>query len=156
MIAVRNVLLSGQRGPRTDQIATSTFYTPEIRADAAEETLYKFALEALEGAPTTASFTVRFQIALRTSRGVMGQGLGEDNYTDKAPIWVTINADTHRDLLPDGDWPTRLANQTTTLPLLIVRRIRGGFSHRLAITPTYAGGTNPAFVMSCENELRYV
>lgn len=156
MIAVRNVILSGQRGPRADQIASGTFYTPEVRADAADETLYKFLVESLEGAPTSASLRVWFQVAMRTTGGVVGEGLGQDNFTDKKPVWVTINAVDQEHLLPDGDWPTRMANQATSPPRMVMRRIKGGMSHRLAIQVVYSGGTTPAFVMSCENEVRYL
>lgn len=155
MLACRNVILSGQRGPQKDAIAVAAFTTPEIRADAATETLYKFVVEAVEGAPTSALLTVAFQAAHRTTGGVVGQGVGQDNFTDRKPVWQTLNSDEHRDLLPDGDWPTLLADQTLAAPVVFFRRIRGGMSHRLLITPTLTGGTTPAFVMSVENEVRY-
>lgn len=140
MIAVRNVLLSGQRGPQKNAIPNGTYYTPEIRADAARETVYTFAVEAVEGAPASALLQVRFQVAQRSTRGVYGQAFGEDNFTDKSPLWQTIDAVNHAHLLPGGDWPTRMANQSTVAPFVVTRRILGGMSHRLAITSTQAGG----------------
>lgn len=139
-IAVRNIILQGQRGPRLDQAMNGTFYTPEIRADAAEETLYTLTIEGLEGAPASASYRVWFEMAHRNTRGVYGKGFGEDNFVDKGYKWVTMNAVDHAGLLPDGDWPTRVANQASTFPLTLTRRIKGGFSHRLRITCTTGGG----------------
>lgn len=57
--------------------------------------------------------------------------------------------------VPDGDWPSPLADETLAAPVLYLRRILGGFSHRLAITPSFTGGSSPGFVMSLECETRY-
>lgn len=152
MITARNIILSGQFGPTTDVPATGVFYTPEIRADAAEEVVYRFVVESLEGTPTNAWVTVAFQICQRTSGG----GLGDiGKHTDAVPIWQTVDANTHRGLLPDGDWPTRVAYEASVLPIVLSRRIRGGCSNRLAIAPGYIGGTTPAFRMTAECEVRY-
>lgn len=152
MIGCRNILLSGQTGPIVGTVATSVFTTPEIRAGAAIETVYRFVIEGITGSPTTASLTAKFQMAQRTTGGQTG---GAGAVTDALPIWSDMNADTGRDLLPDGDWPTLIADQTLASPLVIVRRVKGGFSHRLAITPTFTGGTSPAFSMTLEAEVRY-
>lgn len=152
MITARNLLMSGMKGPTTLAIATSTFYTPEHRADAAIETLYRLTIEGLDGAPTSALLTVAFQICQRSSNGVTG---GIAAYTDAVPVWSTIDANRHGGFLPDGDWPTRIANQASTFPLMFTRRIRGGCSNRLAITPSYGGGTTPAFRITLESETRY-
>lgn len=138
--------MSGQKGTRIDQVATSTFYLPEFRASAAEEIVYKFAIERLDGAPTSASLQVFFEAAMRTTGGAVGD---QSDFTDANPIWRTLNAMDDAHLLPDGDWPTRMANQATTFPRgPVIRTIKGGFSHRLRIVPSYSGGTAPAFVMS--------
>lgn len=141
MLAVRNVLMSGMRGPQLNAIPNGTYYTPEIRADAAVETIYTLVVEGIEGSPASALLNARFQIANRSTRGVYGKGFGEDNFTDKKYAWQTIDAVNHEHLLPGGDWPTRIANQSTAgFPMVITRRIKGGMSNRLAITSTQAGG----------------
>ncbi|NDK91021.1 hypothetical protein GYA93_15725 [Gordonia desulfuricans] len=154
MIVCENILLSGQRGPRIDQIATSTFYLPPIRAEAAEDVVYEFSIETLEGAPASASLGVFFEAAIRTTGGAVGD---QSDFTDANPMWRQLNAMDDGALLLDGDWPTRMANQATTFPRgPIVRRIKGGVTHRLRVTPSYSGGTSPAFVMSCTAKVRYL
>lgn len=152
MITCRNVLLSGQTGPQENAAATSVFYTPEIRSQGAVETLYKFVVEDVVGSPSSASLTVAWQAALRTTMGNVGD---TTDFTDANPVWVTIAAASYAAILPDGDWPSPLADETLAAPVLYLRRILGGFSHRLAITPSFTGGTSPGFVMSLECETRY-
>lgn len=154
-ISVRNLLINGFCGPRTDQNATTPFTTPEIRADAAKETLYRITVEGLTGAPTAARLFVRFQVAQRTSGGIFPgtPGLAQ---TDQNPVWVEINANAHRGILPDGDWPTRIWRNEDGGPYIVERRILGGGSNRLWINPSnMLDGINPGIIMSIEAEVRY-
>lgn len=167
MIAIRNTLLSGQCGPRTDShllafgttgSATKPFATPEIRADAAKEVLYRLVIEGTTGAPTVARLFVRFQVAQRITGGVIPglPGAEPDPQTDNRPIWSEINANTHGGILPDGDWPTRVWRSEDGGPYIVERRILGGSSNRLWINPSnMTDGTNPGIVMSLEAEVRY-
>lgn len=157
MIAVRSLLLSGQCGPKTDVRAIAPFYTPEIRADNAVETVYRFTIEGMVGTPTSARLFARFQVGQRTSGGVI-PGLGVeavDPQTDNRPIWQNVDANSNPALMPDGDWPTRLWRNEDGNNVVIERRIKGGSSNRLWVNPSLVGGTNPGIIMTLEVEVRY-
>lgn len=64
-------------------------------------------VEQVTGAPTAARLRAQFEVLQPTSSGVI---------TDAAPggIWTPVDADLHPASLPDGDWPTTIADQTTT------------------------------------------
>lgn len=149
--------MSGQCGPRTDVNKTSPYTTAEIRADAAVDTIYRITIEDVTGAPTSARLFVRFQIGQRTSGGIIPglAGAEPDPQTDNRPLWTTINANSHPDMLPDGDWPTRAWRSEDGGPYTITRRIRGGGSHRLWINPSLVGGTDPGIILTIETETRY-
>lgn len=172
MISCRSVILNGQSGPthigdppRTGTHPTGRFATPTIRARAAKETVWKILVQSIEGAPSAALLTMRFEAAIATSGGNLvppaGVGAygptGDPRYywTDLRPQWVILNADEHAALLPDGDFPTQVATSTLAAPVLLIRRVAGGFDHRLSINPTVSGGTNPHFPLSIEVEVRY-
>jgi hypothetical protein len=157
LIAVRNVLLSGQCGPKTDINATAPFTTPEIRADSAVDTVYRFTIEGTTGTPTNARLYVRFQVGQRTTGGIIPglAGAEPDPQTDNRPLWYTIDANTHPTLMPDGDWPTRLWRNEDGNNIIVERRIKGGSSHRLWVNPVLAGGTSPGIIMTLECEVRY-
>lgn len=157
MIAIRNLLLSGQCGPGTDVYSTSPYTTAEIRADAAVETVYRLTVEGTSGEPTTARLYARFQIAQRTSGGIIPglAGVDPDPQTDARPLWTTISANSHPDLLPDGDWPTRIWRSEDGGPWTVTRRIRGGHSNRLWVNPQLAGGTTPGIIVTLEAIVRY-
>lgn len=162
VISVRNVLLNGQPGPKAGVIPTGRFNTPTIRARTATETVWKILVQSIDGAPTSAILTARFEAGIGTSFGNatppagVGVGVGGQYYwTDLHPTWQILDADQHAGLLPDGDFPTQLANQTLAAPVLYIKRVVGGFDHRLSINPFYSGGTSPAFQLSIEAEVRY-
>lgn len=171
MISVRNLFLNGQAGPRDKPgvtldtpIPVTPFYLPTMRTRNADETVWKILIQSLEGSPTAASLFMRFEGGLSTSGGDLtppeGIGVyppnGERYYwTDLRPQWTVLDGDTHRALLPDGDFPKVVASGTMTLPILYIKRIKGGFDHRLRINPSYTDGTTPAFKMTIEAETRY-
>lgn len=165
-VSVRSVLLNGQPGPIRGTIPATgvTFYTPRIRgARSAQEVVWKICVESVLGSPTTASLAMAFQAGISTSQGNqtppsgVGDGEGGNRYyfTDVAPQYQTLNDDEHGTLLKDGDFPIVLADQTLAAPKLFIKRVVGGFDQRLAITPTYSGGTSPQFIMTIEIEVRY-
>lgn len=145
--------MSGQTGPIIGTPATSVFALPELRCDAAVETIYRITVEGASGSPTSAVLKAEFQIAQRTSGGA-SQGAGA--VTDALPIWQTIDANTHASLLPDGDWPTRIWRVEDATTVVVARRILGGHSHRLRLTPSLGGGTTPGIIMTVEAETRYL
>lgn len=53
-------------------------------------------------------------------------------------------------ILPDGDFPGVLADQTLAAPRVITRKVAGGSRTRLVLTPTFTGGTSPAFKVSAQ------
>ncbi|KQR97707.1 MAG: hypothetical protein J0I33_07835 [Microbacterium ginsengisoli] len=59
------------------------------------------------GAPTAAALTAYFEVLQPTSDGAI---------TNAYPggMWTRLDADTHPFALPEGDWDTMLADQTTT------------------------------------------
>lgn len=156
MITVRNMLLNGQYGQRSAAEGAGTYYFPIMRTNAAVETVYAVTIERLVGAPSSARLQLFFQSVQSTSQGIDSS----NNVTDLKPLPFTLNADDHRDLLPDGDWPTTVADQTMTTTvgassIHLIRRIKGGFQHRLGFTQSFTGGTTPAFVMTIEQQVRY-
>lgn len=164
--SVRSVLLNGQAGPKRDgTIPTSRFNTPTIRARAARETVWKILIQSIEGAPTAAALTMRFEAAIGTSGGNLTPPAGVGMYgangtpqyywTDLRPQWQILNADDHANLLLDGDFAPQVASNSLAAPLLLIKRVAGGFDHRLSINPFYTGGTNPFFPLSIETEVRY-
>lgn len=165
-VSMRSVLLNGQPGPIRGTLPTSgvTFYTPRIRgARSAKEVVWKILVESVAGSPTTATLGLAFQAGISTSKGnqtpPVGTGDGEGGqryyFTDVAPQYATLNDDEHAALMPDGDFPVVAADQTLAAAKLYVKRVVGGFDQRLAITPTFSGGTSPQFILSIEIEVRY-
>lgn len=149
--------MSGQCGPKTDVNETTPYYTPEIRADAAVETLYKITIEGTTGTPDAARLYARFEVAQRTSGGIIPglAGVDPDPQTDNRPLWTQINANSHRGILPDGDIPTRLWRSEDGGPYTVTRRILGGCSNRIWLNPQLVGGTNPGIIVTIEAEVRY-
>lgn len=153
MIVCRNILMSGQTGPILGTPATTAFTTPELRCDDADEVVYRITVEGTVGSPTSAFLKAEFQIAQRTTNGEFG---GSEAYTDRNPIWQSIDANTHGGMLPDGDWPTRIWRSEDGTTVVVQRRIRGGCSNRLKLTPIISGGTSPGIKITVEAEVRYV
>lgn len=58
-------------------------------------------------------------------------------------------------ILPGGDFPRVLADQTLASPRLVTRKVAGGQRTRLVLTPTFTGGTAPAFSVSATATARY-
>lgn len=150
MITVRNILLSGQKGPFGTAEGSGTFYFPTCWSEAAQETVYQFSVEAVGGAPTSALLTAKFQSIQKTSQGNLA-----NSWTFMNPQYFDLAAAGNAGLLPDGDWPAVMADETLAGPVSFIRRIRGGFPHRLAFTQTFTGGTEPYFYMTIEQLIRY-
>lgn len=68
---------------------------------------------------------------------------------------VTGSVGSTRAYLPAGDWPALLADQNLAAARSIMRTIKGGFRHRVVLTPAFTGGTSPAFVVSCVAQTRF-
>jgi hypothetical protein len=60
-----------------------------------------------------------------------------------------------RGLLPGGDFPGVLADQTLAAPRLVTRKVVGGMRTRIVLTPTFTGGTTPSFKVSATATARY-
>jgi hypothetical protein len=90
-------------------------------------------VSACTGAPTAASLRAYFEVLQPTSGGAM---------TDAYPggMWTRVDADMHPNSLPDGDWPTQIADQTTTSQAIDKMVISSG-STAISIG---AGGSQPA------------
>lgn len=132
MIVCRNVLLSGQCSPRNIAVDVNPvpFYFPEHRAWWCTDTVYTIVVEAVLGAPTTASLTARFQVAQPTSQGLVGSS----NYVDTLYIWADMPSD-------NGDWPVKVGDETSVNRMTVLR-VAGGISHRLVLDPAFTGGAS--------------
>lgn len=167
VITVRNMMVNGGVGPKADgTIATSRFNFPTVRARAALETVHKFYILRLDGAPTAASITARFDMGIGTTATPEAPTSPNELFyaddpaqprwfTDGRPQFVPMNEVEHGGLLPDGDWPAPLASTGFVGPALFIRRVKGGFDHRLSVNPNYSGGTSPKFIFTYEFEVRY-
>lgn len=161
-ISCRNILLSGQTGPKTNTPGGPSFSLPEHRADAAQQTIYRILVEGIGGdtPPTSAVLRARFQICQRTGNGCNPDGsINRDAVTDASPVWTTIDENSQPNLLPYGDWPTRLwrlQDYDANNPFIIERSIRGGCSNRLMLFTEIGGGsTNAGIRLTVESETIY-
>ena len=143
MIVLRNLLMSNQPFPGVSAPAAGAWvYSPIIRTEAALEVLYNVGVNGLDGAPTTARLEMKFQSVLQTNGTII----------DGSPQYFDL---TDPAMLPDGNWPDPLANETLVAPVSVIRRIKGGIRHRLAWRMTFTGGTTPAFRLTIEQLQRY-
>lgn len=166
-VAVRNLLLNGQAGPRVNPtqhpqstgLPPSTWYLPGGRCFDAEWVDWVILIQSLQGAPTTASIRFGFEIGLPTTHGDVqpqpAPGTYNFSYTDAYPAWQPISVNSHPHMLPDGPWPAVAADETLTGEVMLLRRIRGGVNHRVRVDSSYTGGTNPAFILTVEQIQRY-
>lgn len=165
-VTITNILLNGQTGPRatpTDNPQTNTpppsWYIPGGRTLECEWVEWIVIVQSLQGAPTAATFNLGYEMGVTTSFGneqpQASPGTYNFSYTDARPYWQGFRAADYPDLLPDGDWPENLATHTTVLPLMLKRRVRGGFLHRLRVTTTMTGGTDPDFLLTVHQNQRY-
>lgn len=147
-----NVLLSNYK------LTTSgTLYvTPEIEVEGGELIDFDVLVESISGGPSAASLAAKFQVAPIEYNGF---NMNTDVTSGVQRPWIdVVAADTFTGhLLTDGAWPTTLADQTLAAHRLVNRRLRVPALARLvrlALTPTYTGGTAPAFrvtvASSCE------
>jgi hypothetical protein len=80
---------------------------PEMDTPGHIDTQVSITVEKVTGAPTTAQLQARFEVLQQTTGGAI---------TGSYPggLWTPLDADLHPNLLPDGDWPATIADQTTT------------------------------------------
>lgn len=103
----------------------------------AEEVTFIIDVQAINGAPTTASLKAKFQFCLPH---VEGEQFVKERWFDLETVQVD-------NLIVDGaDFPNPLADKTTTLPKTIQRTIKGfGYRTRVLLEPSFTGGTSPSF-----------
>lgn len=166
-VVIQNIMLNGQAGPKavpTDNpqvtgLPGSSWYIPGGLTLACDWVEWIVIVQSLQGAPTTARFNLGFEMGVTTSFGneqpQASPGTYNFSYTDARPYWQSFRATDYPDLLPDGEWPEDMATQATSLPLMVKRRVRGGFRHRLRVTTFYSGGTSPAFLLTVHQNQRY-
>lgn len=139
MISVKNVLLSGQRDSnKTATVNPATLNFPENDARWADDVIYTIVVESVVGAPTTALLVAKFQVAQTTTQGISGGDFS--HVTDNTYVWADV---------PSQDWPVTVGDKDSVNRVTVLR-IAGGLRHRLVLTPTFTGGTAPAFVLSAE------
>lgn len=107
----------------------------------AKELTYQIYVKQLNGAPTAATLTAKWQIFIPAT-GTFAQ------YT--AGVWIDIEAAQLNKLLVEGaDYPSPLATEATTFPIAFQRTITHfGYAARVVLTPTFTGGTTPSFSIS--------
>lgn len=123
MITSESLLLNGQPHPIPTYLPLSgeAVIGPRLQAGrSAVEIVWQVLVEDLLGSPTTASLAFGIQQGFRTTRGYqpppsgIGGGVGGSswNMTDVAQQWYTIDGAADAALLPDGDFPIQIADQT--------------------------------------------
>lgn len=121
------------------------YKSAEIEAMGAKEVQWAILVESITGAPTTASLAAKFQV------GAYEYGGYNIDYEPNADVvtWQDVAAADGftGHLLLDGAWPAPLADQTLSTRRFVVRRLRLAFPGlvRVVMTPTFTGGTSPAF-----------
>jgi len=131
-------------------LAAGTVYTNDIEFDAGETPIFDVAIEAVSGAPSAASISVKFQIAQ-----IAFNGFNIGTETNVMPLtWQDVVAGDGftGHLLLDGAWPASLADQTLAAKRVVSRSIKIPALARivrLAITTVFTGGTAPRFKVTC-------
>lgn len=108
--------------------------------DYASEVTFIVDVQALNGAPTSASLAAKVQ-------GVMPHTTGYEMLNERL---FDLDAAQAAALTADGqDWPAAVATEGSAFPVTIQRTYKGfGKDLRLVLTPSFSGGTSPAFVVS--------
>lgn len=131
--------------------ATGPFYTSEQGRDYLDSVTV-ITVEKILGAPTTVTITPKFQLWHSVIGGNQTEANTGASGVDPVISWVDLSAASNPSLLPDGDWPTALdvsgAGTGYTTPVIIARRISGGFPWRLKINWAFTGGTSPRIELS--------
>lgn len=119
-------------------------WLPEVDARWADEIVYQVMVEQITGAPTSWSLKPYFQQLIGESQGQQEWAL----QFGQTPTVATLDAVDNAALLPDGDWP--MFTEGLAIPLLtpVLRRIRGGFEHRLCFDWALAAGTAPTILLT--------
>lgn len=131
-----NLLLNGQS-------RSASFDFPWCRADFARHVMYLVTVESLAGTPTQATIQLGFSLFQPTTGGG-----GNFEFRNPGGVWQPVTMDDHAGLLPDGDWPAVVADEASTLPLTVGRRIVGATFHKLVATISFVGGASPSFKLS--------
>lgn len=142
-IVVTNHIHNGYAMGAADALANSC----EIRSRWCNETIWIVSIESVSGSPAAASISCKFQARLTTFGGNTGNQ-EENVQNSQSEQWTDITNTNNPGTLPDDDWPATLADHTLASPVIFVRRILGGFHHRLAFTTSFTGGSSPKFVVS--------
>lgn len=95
-------------------------------------------VEAVTGGPSAASLKAYFEIQQPTSGGAI---------TNASPggMWTRLDADLHPKALPDGDWPTQIADQTT-VSVAIDKVVTSSGATTISIGSSPTGPTAPFVV----------
>lgn len=131
----------------------TTYFTPEVEVDTDDQIImFDVSIETLTGAPSAASLAAKFQLSPIEYDGL---NMNTDSTSGRQRPWYdVVAADGYTGhLLIDGAWPTDLAAsfsayRTVSRRLLVPPTNR---IVRLALTPTFTGGTAPEFrvTVSC-------
>ncbi len=128
---------------------TSPFLSPELPRNL-RDALVVVTVEALTGAPSTATVSPRFQVWHSHVGGHQDEVILGGSGASPVDTWFDIAAVTNPSLLPDGDWPVGLdvSGAVLATPVATFRRIDGGFPWRLRIAWALTGGSSPAMSLS--------
>jgi len=130
-------------------LMTSPFITSEQSRDYLDAVVVITA-ESIVGAPTTVTITPKFQLWHSVVGGNQEEVNTGGSGVDPTNSWVDLSAASNPSLLPDGDWPTSfdVSTAATATPVILARRISGGFPWRLKISWAFTGGTAPGIRLS--------
>lgn len=123
---VVNALLNGE--PLSGPIALA-----EIRALWAEEVVYQVLVEQVTGGPSAAALGCKFEQYMSVSAA-------QTVDTWPGGTWTPIDADANGGLIPDGDWPTKLADQTSTQRVVTDGVTTSGAYTVTSATATFVAG----------------
>jgi hypothetical protein len=134
---------------------TSPFLTSEQSRDYLD-VVTVITVEKINGSPATATLSPTFQLW----HAVVGGNQDEVNTggtgVDPANSWLTLSAASNPSLLPDGDWPVNLdvSGAAVATPIILARRILGGFPWRLKLDWAFTGGSSPSMQISAMSYCR--
>lgn len=108
--------------------------------DWANEVTFVVDIQSLSGAPSTASLTASIQAVMPHTTG--NQYLNERVFALDATQLTNLTAEGE-------DWPNPVCTQASSFPVTVQRTYIGfGKDLRLTLTPSFTGGSSPAFVLS--------
>lgn len=128
---------------------TSPFVSPELPRNLTDAVVV-ITVESISGAPTAATITPQFQLWHSVIGGNQEEVFLGGSGVNPDVSWLALTAAQNPSLLPDNDWPVGLdvSAATTGAPVMVARRISGGFPWRLSLAWALTGGTSPAMKIS--------